>query len=88
MTIDELAALPDCETVAVDNTTGHAIAIIRVKGCYRLLDGNSVTTPHASEIPHQGGGGNIFSINEVEQMFATRKLSVLRTNRQLRRHSR
>jgi hypothetical protein len=53
-------------------------SIIRVKeGHYRLLDGNSMTTPHATEISHSEGG-NIFSIDEVNQMFITRKLSVLR----------
>jgi hypothetical protein len=78
MTIDELNALRNCQSVAVDNTTGHAIAIIRVKdGYYRLLDGNSMTTPQATEIPHPKGG-NIFSIDEVRQMFVTRKLSGLR----------
>lgn len=79
MTIDELEkTLPNCESVAVDNTTGHAIAIIRVKeGYYRLYDGNSMTTPYATEIPHPEGG-NIFSIDEVRQMFATRKLSAVR----------
>jgi hypothetical protein len=52
--------------------------IIRVKeGHYRLLDGDSLATPQATETPHPEGG-NIFSIDEVRQMFATRKLSVLR----------
>ena len=78
MTIDELEALPNCQSVAVDNATGHAIAIIRVKeGYYRLYDGNSMTTLHRTEIEHPEGG-NIFSLEEVRQMFATRKLSVLR----------
>ena len=78
MTIDELYALPDCQSVAVDNKTGHAIAIIRAKeGYYRLYDGNSMTTPHATEIPHPESG-NIFSIDEVRQMFVTRKLSGLK----------
>jgi len=78
MTIDELYALPNCQSVAVDNKSGHAIAIIRVReGYYRLSDGNSMITPHATDIPHPEGG-NIFSIDEVRQMFVTGKLSGLK----------
>ena len=75
MTIEELEQLPNWQSTAVDNQTGHAIAIIRVdEEHYRLYDSNSMTTPYATEIGHPQGG-NIFSINEVRQMFATRKLS-------------
>jgi len=78
MTTEELERLPNWQSTAVDNQTGHAIAIIRVGDeRYRLYDGNSITTPYATEIGH-AEGGNIFSINEVRQMFATRKLSILR----------
>ena len=78
MTIEELERLPNWQSTAVDNQTGHAIAIIRAGDeHYSLLDGNSMTTPYATEIGHPEGG-NIFSINEVRQMFATRRLSGLR----------
>ncbi len=78
MTIAELETLPDWQSTAVDNKTGHAIAIVRAKeGYYRLYDGNSMTTPYVTEIPHPEGG-MMFSIDEVRQMFVMRKLSGLR----------
>ena len=78
MTIEELERLPNWQSTAVDNQTGDAIAIIRVdKQHYRLYDGGSMTTPYVTEI-EDPEGGNVFSINEVREMFATHKISGLR----------
>jgi hypothetical protein len=78
MTIAELERLPNWQSTAVDNKTGHAIAIVRAEqGKYRLYDGNSMTTPYATEIEHPEGG-TTFSLEEVRQIFATRKFSGLR----------
>jgi hypothetical protein len=78
MIIEELERLPNWQAIAVDNQTGHAIAIIRVNETpYRLYNGNSITTPYGNEIQHPDSG-NIFFLNEVRQMFTTRKLSILK----------
>jgi hypothetical protein len=43
---------------------------------FLLYDGNSMTTPYSTQIEHpQGMSSN--SIDEMRQMFATRKLSGL-----------
>ncbi len=77
MKIAELRGLPNWVATAVDNETGHAIAIVRAGDDeYHLYDGNSTTTPYTAQIqPPQGGSS--YSIDEIRQMFATGKLSVL-----------
>lgn len=77
MTIAELEMLPNWQLTAVDNQTGHAIAITFGEDGYRLYDGNSMTTPYATEI-RPPEGRSVFSVEEVRQMFMTRKFSVLR----------
>jgi hypothetical protein len=78
MTIEELEGLPGWQATAVDNHTGHAIAIVRADGIqYCLYDGNSMTTPYATPILHPEGGV-VFSLDEIGQMFTSRRLSVLR----------
>ena len=78
MRIAELETLPNLQVIAVDNKTGHAIAIIRAEcGGYRLYDGNSMTAHHSTEIEHPHGKPS-FSIEEVREMFVSRRYSVLR----------
>jgi len=77
MKIEELERLPNWLATAVDNETGHAIAIVRAAdGGYLLNDGNSMTTPYSTQIEHPQGTSS-YSIGEMRQMFATRKLSGL-----------
>jgi hypothetical protein len=62
----------------VDNKTGHAIAIIRAgQREYHLYDGNSMGTPYPTVIEHPEGR-TTYSIDEVGEMFASRKLSLLK----------
>jgi hypothetical protein len=77
MKIADLGTLPNWVSTAVDNKTGHAIAIIRAEDGYHLYDGNSMATPYATLIEHPEGKSS-YSIEEVREMFASRKLSVLR----------
>ena len=77
MKIAELRDLPNWLSTAVDNETGHAIAIVRATdGGYLLYDRNSMTTPYTTQIKHPRGKSS-YSIDEMRQMFATRKLSGL-----------
>jgi len=77
MKIEELRHLPNWVSTAVDNETGHAIAIVRAAdGGYLLYDGNSMTMPYSTQIEHPQGRSS-YSIDEMRQMFATRKLSGL-----------
>jgi hypothetical protein len=77
MKIAELDALPNCQSVAVDNKTGHAIAIVRAEeGGYHLYDGNSMATPYCTQIKHPDGKG-AYSIDEVREMFSSGNLSSL-----------
>jgi hypothetical protein len=77
MKVAELKGLPNWQATAVDNETGHAIAIVRAghEG-YLLYDGNSITTPYSTQIEHPQGRSS-YSIDELRQMFTTRKLSIL-----------
>jgi hypothetical protein len=62
---------------AVDNGTGHAIAIVRAgHDEFQLYDGNSMATTHSTQIEHPQGRSS-YSVDELKQMFATRKLSIL-----------
>ena len=77
MKIAELKSLPNWQATAVDNETGHAIAIVRAgHDEFHLYDGNSMTTPHTTQIEHPQGRSS-YSVDEIRQMFATRKLSIL-----------
>jgi hypothetical protein len=77
MKIAELRDLPNWVSTAVDNETGRGVAIVRTAyGRYLLYDGNSMTTPYSTQIEHPQGKSS-YSIDEMRQMFATRKLSVL-----------
>ena len=77
MKIEELKGLPNWAATAVDNETGHAIAIVGSgNNGYDLYDGNSMTTPYTAKIEHPQGRSS-YSIDEIRQMFATRKLSIL-----------
>ncbi len=77
MKIAELRGLPNWAATAVDNETGHAIAIVGAgHDGYNLYDGNSMTTPYTTKIEHPQGRSS-YSIDEIRQMFATRKLSIL-----------
>ena len=77
MKIAELKDLPNWQASAVDNETSHAVAIVRAdRGGFHLYDGNSVTTPYPTQIKHSDGT-EWFSIDEIRQMFATRRFSVL-----------
>jgi len=77
--IAELETLQNWQATAVDNSTGHAIAIVRApeRGQYHLYDGNSTATAYATRLEHPEGRPT-YSIDEVRQMFASRKLSLLR----------
>src|SRR5882672_3082273 len=70
-------ALPNWQATAVDDETGHVIAIVRAghEG-FHLYDGNSMTVPHTTRIEHPQGR-SWYSLDEIRQMFATRKLSIL-----------
>jgi hypothetical protein len=76
MKIAELKGLPNCAATAVNNETGHAIAIVGAgHDGYDLYDGNSMTTPYTTKIEHPQRRSS-YSIDEIRQMFATRKLSI------------
>jgi hypothetical protein len=77
MKIAELKNLPNWQSTAVDNQTGHAIAIVRAgNDGYHLYEANSMTTPYTTKIEHPQGKSS-YSIDEIRQLFATRKLSSL-----------
>jgi hypothetical protein len=77
MKIAELRDLPNWVCTAVDNETGHAIAVVQAAdGGYLFYDGNSMTTPYHTRIEHPQGKLS-YSIDEMRQMFVTRKLSGL-----------
>jgi len=76
MKIADLGTLPNWVSTAVDNKTGHTIAIVRTEDGYHLYDGNSMTTQYATLIEHPEGKSS-YSIEEVREMFVSRKLSVL-----------
>jgi hypothetical protein len=59
MKIEELKRLPNWQATAVDNETGHAIAIVRAAdGGYLLYDGNSITTPYSTQMKHPQGNSS------------------------------
>ncbi len=77
MKTSELQTLPNWQATAVDNKTGHSIAIIRAgPGEYHLYDGNSMGTPYPFLIEH-AAGRTTYSFDEIREMFASRKLSLL-----------
>jgi len=77
MRIEELETLPNWQSTAVDNRTGHAVAIVRAgQEGYHLYDGNSMTTPYPTLIEHPEGKSS-YSLGEIREMFASRKLSSL-----------
>ena len=77
MKISELETLRNWQATAVDNNTGHSIAIIRAgQREYHLYDGNSMGTPYPSLIEHPAGR-TTHSFDEITEMFASRKLSLL-----------
>jgi hypothetical protein len=78
MKISELEDLPNWQAIAVDNKTGHAIAIIRAgHGEYQIYDGGSMGTPSPTVIEHPEGRAT-YSLEEIGEMFASRELSILK----------
>jgi len=74
MKIAELNLLPNWQASAVDNETGHAIAIVRAdRGGFHLYDANAMTTSYPTQIKHFDGT-EWFSIDEISQMFANTQI--------------
>jgi hypothetical protein len=79
MKIAELETLKNWQATAVDNNNGHAIAIVCApeEGQYYLYDGNLTAATYATPIEHPDRRPT-YSIDEIRQMFASRKLSLIR----------